>query len=273
MRSAAQDPQAPHSRTVAFFTIAAAAFLAASLAWPVLSSRAAEPHAEAGPTTVHLDTPQGGVDAFVAWPAGTGKAPAVIVVHEWWGLNDQIREMARRMARQGYVAIVPDLYHGKSATTPEEAHELVRGLEDTRVFAELDAACGWLARQPRTAGSSIGEMGFCVGGGIALRYALHSPSLAAVVMFYGPPETDVAKLAALKAPLLGHFGATDQGITPERVEAFRSALGKAGKKSDIYLYSGAGHAFMHEGLPGYHADAARVAWARTLAFLQRYVKD
>jgi len=224
------------------------------------------------PSMIHLATPDGSVDAYVAWPAGNSKAPIVLVVQEWWGLNDQIKTVAQRMAKEGYVAIVPDLYHGKVADTPEMAHELVRGLEDTRVFSELDAAAAWARVQPRSHGQRIGILGFCVGGGITLRYALHNPNLAAAVMFYGPPETDPAKLAALKAPLQGHFGANDQGIPPDRVQAFREALKKAGKPADLYIYSGAGHAFMHDGAASYQADAAKVAWPRTLAFLQRHLR-
>ncbi len=224
------------------------------------------------PSTVHLSTPDGGTDAFVAWPSGGGSAAAVIVVHEWWGLDAQIEEIARRFARQGYVAIVPDLYHGKVAEDPETAHELVRGLEDTRVMEELDAARSWLRGQPGRAKSRIGVVGFCVGGGIALRFALRGGDLAAAVMFYGAPETDPEKLAGLRTPLMGHFGGDDEGIGVDRVEAFRAALQKAGKKNELYVYTGAGHAFMHGGRPSYHPDAARVAWARTLAFFQKYLK-
>jgi carboxymethylenebutenolidase len=233
---------------------------------------AARPAALEPPSTVHLATADGGTDAFVAWPTGAGESPAVIVIHEWWGLNGQIKDIARRLARQGYVAIVPDLYHGKVAEDPERAHELMRGLEDTRVMTELDAARVWLRAQPRCAKARIGVVGFCVGGGISLRFALRGGDLAAAAMFYGPPETDPEKLTGLEAPLMGHFGADDEGIGPDRVAVFRTALQKAGKSAEIYVYSGAGHAFMHEGLPSYRADAARVAWARTLAFFQKHLK-
>jgi carboxymethylenebutenolidase len=252
-------------------TIVLAMLLVAVFAWPLLAQKHAEP--AKGPAMVTLTTTDGTVDAYVALPPGTGRVPAVIIVHEWWGLGEQIKEVARRMAQQGYIAIVPDLYHGKLATTPEEAHELVRGLEDTRVFEELDAAAAWCRAQPRYTANKTGVMGFCVGGGLTLRYALRTPGLAAAVMFYGPPETDPEKLAALKAPLQGHFGALDQGITTDRVDAFRAALKKSGKVADIYSYAGAGHAFMHEGNPSFQIDAARIAWARTLAFLQRYLKS
>jgi carboxymethylenebutenolidase len=257
-------------RRAALLCGAALLLLAVLVALPLAADKTAAP---SEPSVIHVATPDGGVDAFVAWPAGKSSVPAVIVVHEWWGLNDQIREVARRLARQGYLAVVPDLYHGKVANTPEEAHELVRGLEDTRVFAEMDSVARWIRLQKRSEDTALGVMGFCVGGGITLRYALHNPSLAAAVMFYGPPETDPAKLATLKAPLLGHFGATDQGITPDRVDAFREALKKSGKTASIYIYPGAGHAFMHDGAPSYHPDAARVAWARTLSFMQEHLKE
>ena len=241
--------------------------------WMISSAvPAADKGGAAEPTMVHLTADSGGVDAYVATPTGSGRVPVVIIAFEWWGLGDQIKDVARRMAKEGYVAIVPDLYHGKVADTPEMAHELVRGLEDTRVFSEMDAAAAWAAAQPRTKGAKIGVMGFCVGGGIALRYALHNPNLSAAVMYYGAPESDPAKLAALKAPLQGHFGAEDQGIPPDHVEAMRGALKKAGKHADLFIYPGAGHAFMHDGKPSYKPDAAKIAWARTLGFLQRYLK-
>jgi carboxymethylenebutenolidase len=252
-----------------------AIFIAAVWAWPLLAQKSAPDASSAasGASTVHLTTPDGGTDAFIARPSGSGPAPAVIMVHEWWGLNDQIKDMARRMAQQGYLTIVPDLYHGKVATTPEEAHELMRGLEDTRVFSEMDAAAAWLHADKRGENAKVAVMGFCVGGGISLRYALRTPTLAAAVMFYGPPETDPAKLAGLQAPLQGHFGAEDQGITPDRIDAFRDALKKAGKSAELYEYPGAGHAFMHDGAASYRADAAKIAWARTLSFLQKHLKD
>ena len=239
---------------------------------PPAPSAWAKPVAADNPSMVRVGPANAGTEAFVAWPTGTAPAPAVIVVHEWWGLDAHIKDVARRLARQGYVAIVPDLYHGKVAEDPERAHELMRGLEDSRVMAELDAARAWLRAQPRCARTRRGVIGFCVGGGISLRYALRGSDLSAAVMFYGPPETDADKLASLKSPLQGHFGADDEGIGPDRVQAFSAALRKAGKEAEIYQYSGAGHAFMHEGLPSYQADAARVAWARTLAFFQKYLK-
>jgi carboxymethylenebutenolidase len=221
---------------------------------------------------VRLGTPGTGSEAFVAWPEGRGPAPAVLVLHEWWGLEGHIRDVARQFARQGYVAVVPDLYHGQVAADPERARELKDALDPQDAFATVDAALRWLRAQPRSARSRVGVVGFCMGGGIAERYALRTPGLSAVVMFYGQPETDPAKLAALAAPLQGHFGVEDASIPLAKVEEMRTALAKAGKSAEIHTYPGAGHAFMHEGRDTYRPDAARQAWARMLSFFQKHLK-
>jgi len=222
---------------------------------------------------VRLGSGAAATDAYVVYPAGKGAGPAVVVIHEWWGLNGQIRDVARRLAAQGYVAIVPDLYHGKVASDPEQAHVLMRGLDDDRVFADLDAAIAWLRAEPRVGGKGrIGVIGFCMGGAYTLRQALRRSDLGAAVMFYGPPETDAAKLAKLAVPLQAHFGGADDGIPADRVEAFRSGVVKPGKAAEVFVYPSAGHAFMNESRPSFHAEAARSAWTRALAFLQKYLK-
>lgn len=238
------------------------------------AGRPADPARAAASDTlrVHLGPPDAGADAFVALPAGQGHAPGLIVVHEWWGLNAQIREVARRLALQGYVAIVPDLYHGKVAGDAEQAHVLTRGLDRDEALGVLEGALGWLRAQPRTAKARAGVVGFCMGGALAERWALRGGDLAAVVMFYGSPETDPSKLAGLRAPLQGHFGADDDGIPAKKVEELRTGLAKAGKTGEIYGYPGAGHAFLHEGRDSYRPDQARQAWARMLAFLQKHLK-
>lgn len=211
--------------------------------------------------------------AFVAYPLNATPAPAVIVAHEYWGLNAQIRSLARRLAREGgYVVIVPDLYHGKVADDPEQAHVLMRGLEMPAADADFAAATRYLRSDPRVKGR-IGVMGFCMGGGVALDFGIHDPTPAAVVMFYGPPNTDPAQLASLKAPVLAHFGIKDDGIPPAKVEQFSDAMKKAGRDLRVYSYAGAGHAFMNDTRPSYAPDAARQAWARTLDFLQHQLRD
>lgn len=234
-------------------------------------ARAAAGAAEGGRDTSRVRL--GATTAYVAWPAGRSEAPAVVVVHEWWGLNAQIRGIARRLAQEGYVAIVPDLYHGKVADDPELAHELMRGLDEGKAVGDLEAAVSWLRTQPRVGKGKIGVVGFCMGGRISQLLALRSPQISAAVMFYGRPETDPALLARLGAPLLGHFGATDQGIGSDQTDALKAGLAKAGKMGEVYTYSGAGHAFMNETRPSYHADASKLAWARTLQFFQKYLKS
>jgi carboxymethylenebutenolidase len=221
---------------------------------------------------VPLGKPGEGTTAFVAWPPGTDSAPAIVVVHEWWGLNGQIRSVARRLAQEGYVTIVPDLYHGRVAGDPEYAHEISRGLVEGRALADLEAGLAWLRLQPRVDRRRIGVIGFCMGGRLSQLLALRNPTLAASVMFYGSPETDPAKLASLRVPLQAHFGGEDRGIGADQVEGLRSGLGRARKTADIYVYPGAGHAFMNDTQPSYHSDAARQAWARTLQFFQKYLK-
>jgi carboxymethylenebutenolidase len=221
---------------------------------------------------VHLGPAGEGTDAFVAWPAGKAATPGVVMVHEWWGLNAQIREQARRLSREGYVVIVPDLYHGKVADDPEQAHVLTRGLEDEVADADLDRAVAWLRAEPRVSKKRIGAMGFCMGGALAQRLALRNGEIATLVMFYGPPVTDPKALATLRGPVQGHYGEKDDGIPPAKVQAFRQGLKEAGKAGEIYSYAGAGHAFMTDQRPSYHPDAARQAWARTLAFLQKNLK-
>ena len=227
--------------------------------------------AATAPDTARVRLTTGG-GAFVAYPPGDGAVPAVVVVHEWWGLNAQIRELARRLSRQGYVVIVPDLYGGKVARDAEAAHVLSRSLDEERAVATLAAAASWARSQPRAAKSRVGVMGFCMGGSLAQQLALSDAGTAAVVVFYGTPQP-AARIAQLKAPLLGHFGATDDGITADRVEAFKAALARSNKTHEIYVYAGAGHAFMNDERPSYNPDAARLAWARTLAFLQKHLKS
>ena len=221
---------------------------------------------------VQLGSGEQAAGAFVAWPAGRQAAPGIVVVHEWWGLNGQIRDVARRLSSQGYIAIVPDLYHGKVASDPMKAHELVRGLEETEALGTLEAAVAWVRAQPRGAKSRVGVIGFCMGGGLAQNLALQDPGVSAVVMFYGSPETDPEKLAKLKGALQAHYGELDEGIPVKRVDEFRAAFQKSGRSAEIYVYPGAGHAFMHEGLPSYRPDAARQAWARTLSFFQKHLR-
>lgn len=253
-------------------TLTAIVVLLVSRALPGRSATSPPKSTAPETTFVQIGSGDAAEGAFVAWPPGDKPAPGIVVVHEWWGLNGQIRDVGRRLAGQGYLVIVPDLYHGKVASDPMKAHELMRGVEEKEALETLEAAVGWLRDQPRAAKSRAGVIGFCMGGGLAQNLALQDSSLAAAVMFYGTPETDPERLAQLKGALQAHFGEQDEGIPVKRVDEFRAAFQKIGKKAEIYVYPGAGHAFMHDGLPSFRPDAARQAWARTLAFFQKHLR-
>ena len=206
-------------------------------------------------------------------PAGKGPFPALIVIHEWWGLNDWVKEQASKFADQGYVALAVDLYRGKVADTPELAHELMRGVPEDRAARDLRSAFDFLASQPNVRKDRIGSIGWCMGGGYSLDVALQEPTLAAAVINYGHLATEPAGLKKINAPILGSFGGQDRGIPPEDVKKFQQALEQFGKKADIKIYPDAGHAFENpNNKQGYRAADAADAWKRTLDFLASTLK-
>lgn len=206
-------------------------------------------------------------------PAGKGPFPALIVIHEWWGLNDWVKEQASKFADEGYVALAVDLYRGKVATTSDLAHELSRGLPEDRARRDLQAAFAYLASQPNVKKNRIGSIGWCMGGGYSLNVALREPTLAAAVINYGHLATDPAELKKIGAPILGSFGGQDRGIPPDDVKKFQQALDQLGKKADIKIYPDAGHAFENpNNKERYRSDDAADAWKRTLNFLAGTLK-
>ena len=158
-------------------------------------------------------------------PAGKGPFPALIVIHERWGLNDWVKEQASKLADQGYAALAVDLYRGKVATTPDMAHEIMRGVPDDRAKRDLHAAFEFLASQPNVKKDRIGSIGWCMGGGYSLDVALQEPTLAAAVINYGHLATDTDALKKINAPILGLFGAQDRGIPPADVKAWITRFG------------------------------------------------
>ncbi len=211
---------------------------------------------------------------LLATPEGKGPFPALVVIQEWWGLNDWVKGQARALAKEGYVALAVDLYRGKVATKQEDAHQLMMGTPPDRAVRDLRAAFAYLQAHPAVKKDRIGAVGWCMGGGYTLRLATLEPTLAAAVAYYGAPPTDPAAIAAIQAPVLGSFGAEDKGPTPDQALAFEAAMKKAGKTIDVKVYPGAGHAFANVNNPwgGYRKEAAEDAWARTTAFLARHLK-
>jgi carboxymethylenebutenolidase len=206
--------------------------------------------------------------------AAKGPSPAVIVIQEWWGLNDWVKEQARAMAAEGYVALAVDLYRGKVTSNPDEAHQLMNGLAPDRAMRDLKGAFAYLQGRPDVKKDRIGVIGWCMGGRYSLALATEEPGLAAAVAYYGAPPTDSAAIDRIKAPVLGNFGGEDKGPSPEQVKAFESAMKTAGKAVDVKIYEGAPHAFANVNNPwkGYREVAAKGAWARTTAFFAKHLK-
>jgi carboxymethylenebutenolidase len=201
-------------------------------------------------------------------------APGLIVIHEWWGLNDNIRAMTRRLAGEGYVVLAVDLYGGEVAEDRDRAMALMREATEhpERAHDNLRQARAYLETQ--VPGKRVGTIGWCFGGAWSLNAALTMPDeIDATVIYYGRLETDPAKLDALSMPILGIFGEEDEGIPVATVREFEGALRSAGKDVEIHVYPGADHAFANPSGEAYDAEAAEDAWDKTLAFLERHLKN
>jgi carboxymethylenebutenolidase len=208
------------------------------------------------------------VQGVLYTPSGNGPYPAIIVIHEWWGLNDWVKEQASKLAGEGYAALAIDLYRGKVAKTPDEAHEIMRGVPEDRAKRDLHAAFAFLSSQPNVRKDRIGAIGWCMGGGYSLDVALQEPTLAADVINYGHLATDPDALKRINAPILGIFGAQDRGIPVADVRKFGETLDNMGKKIEIKIYDDAGHAFENpNNKDGYREADAADAWKRTADFL------
>lgn len=216
--------------------------------------------------------PEGKYEGYFARPTGTGPFPAMVVIHEWWGLNDNIRNEAKKLAEAGYVALAVDLF-GKTTTDPQEAMKQVQGLDQKAATAELLAASAYLRSQPFVKPDRVGSIGWCFGGGQSLNLAINDPKLAAAVIYYGKPVTELKELAKIHAAILGIYGEADESIPMLQVHEFVTALGEAKVKHEFHTYPGAGHAFANpSGGSRYKPDAAKDAWEKTLAFLGKYLK-
>lgn len=212
--------------------------------------------------------PAGTVKAYRAAPKGLGKAPAVIVIHENRGLNPYVQDVARRVAKAGFVALAPDLLSplGGTPADPDQARDLIAKLDRAAVVKDLQAAMTALRADAAVTGK-VGAVGFCWGGGMVNQLAVAAPDLDAGVAFYGPtPEP--AQAAAIKAPLLLHYAGLDQRINAG-IPAYDEALKKAGVKHEIFMYEGVNHAFHNDtSAERFDKAAADLAWDRTIAFLK-----
>lgn len=212
------------------------------------------------------------VHAYVAKPQGEGPFPAVIMIHEFWGLNESITGKADLLAEEGYLVVAPDTFRGSTTGWIPRAIYQVISTRPENVNTDLDAVYGWLESQPEVDANRIAIAGFCYGGRTSLAYSLHNNLLAATVIFYGSPETDAEILKTLPGPVLGIFGGADQSIPVEQVNAFDAALNEAGVPHQITIYEGQPHAFV-EDVEGITAGGAQgEAWNEMLAFLETHLK-
>lgn len=197
------------------------------------------------------------------------RRPAVVVIHEWWGLNDQVREQAQALAKEGFAVLAVDLYGGRHATDRETAAALMHAVDPEVGTANLKAAVAWLRSRPEVAGDRIASLGWCFGGAMSLNLALAQRDLAGCVIYYGVRlQTDPAVLAGMP-PVLGLFGAEDDCPEPAYVRAFESALAEAKVPAKIVIFEGAGHAFANATRDDrYRPTQAEAAWRETLEFLQ-----
>ncbi len=240
-----------------------AAPLAVILADPKLAAAVA-----AGLEPVEIETAHGRVRAALARPEAT-PAPGIVLIHEWWGLNDQIKSVAADFARQGYLALAIDLYGGEVATDRERARELAGGVDPEVATDVLVAWAEWLKDHPDCTGR-IGVVGWCFGGGWSLNLSLATP-VDATVIYYGRVGKSAEELKALHGPVLGHFATQDRFITVDMVKGFEQALAAADKPAEIHFYD-ADHAFANPTGARYDADDAALAWERTIAFFDRHLK-
>ena len=209
---------------------------------------------------------------FLARPEEAGRYPAVIVIQEIWGLVDHIKDVAGRLAREGYVALAVDLFEGKTVSKLEEGRELRERFTEEKILGDLNGGFNHLKTLAYVNSRRIGSVGFCMGGGLSLLLACHNRELAVAVVFYGRNPSPIDLVKDVRCPILGNYAGADLGILESDVNLLKQTLTKYGKAFDIKVYPGAPHAFFNDTRESYRPDAAKDAWERTLKFFGAYLK-
>jgi carboxymethylenebutenolidase len=220
-------------------------------------------------TTVRFGATGGGeVTGEIAEPSGTPKAPSVVLIQEYWGINAHVKSLVDRLAKEGFLVVAPDLYHGKIAKDASEAGKLMTELDTAVAVKEIGAAVAYLKEHPRGNGK-VGVIGFCLGGALAFASACHVPGLSAVVPFYGVPPADKVDYSKVTAPVLAHFAKNDEWASVSKAEAIKKQLDATGTPMQLEVYD-AGHAFVNDTRPeAYDEKSAKLAWQRTVDFLKK----
>jgi carboxymethylenebutenolidase len=202
----------------------------------------------------------------------SGKGPGVVVIQEWWGLVPHIKDVADRFAREGFVALAPDLYHGEVARSPDEAGKMMMALNIERTERDLRGAIQYLLEQESVEGESAGTVGFCMGGVLSLYAASKNEKVGACVVFYGIHPKVAPDLENLRAPVLGIYAENDKSVPPEAVRALEEKLREHNKQIETHIYPGTDHAFFNDTRPEvYDAEASADAWRRTIQFLREHL--
>lgn len=213
--------------------------------------------------------------AYVARPKGAGRHATIVVANEIFGIHDYIKDVCRRLAKLGYVAVAPDFFYRSGVNLPalqdrDQIMAVVRQASDAQVDADLRATTDWVRQRPFAKPHALGVTGFCWGGAVAWRAAMENPDVRAAVAWYGQLKPLIARAGELRAPVLGLYGGKDQGITQEDVAAMRAALQAAGNtQAEIHVYPDAGHGFHADYRDSYNAAAAQDGWQRMRSFFER----
>ena len=207
---------------------------------------------------------------YLAEPEDSG--PGLIVLQEWWGLDDHIRDVSDRFAAEGFVALAPDLFHGETTDKPDEAQQKMMAMNMDEAEKEVRGAVRYVLEHPKCNGN-VGSVGFCLGGGLSVWAATASPEIGAVVSFYYVMPHGKPEFSKLNAPVLGHFGTNDQYISVDDAESLEAELQQAGVEAAFEFYEGAGHAFFadHNRLGTYHEEHANNAWGKTVDFFNKHL--
>jgi carboxymethylenebutenolidase len=218
------------------------------------------------------NTPLGKTRGFLAAPKATGKYPAVIVIHEIWGLVDHIKNISMRLAQEGYVSLAVDLFEGKTLTKIEDGRKIREQLTEDITLAHLNSCHAYLKSLENVNPKRIGCIGFCMGGGLSLLFACKNSELAAAVVFYGRNPSPIDLVKNLSCPILCNYAGADMAITEKDIDLLENALTKYGKTYDIKIYPEAPHAFFNDTRESYRSEAAKDAWERVLRFYGKYLK-
>jgi carboxymethylenebutenolidase len=210
-------------------------------------------------------------EGYLAKPA-SGKGPGVVVIQEWWGLNDNIKDIANRLATEGFVALAPDLYHGNVTSEPDEAGKLMMSMKMDEAAKDMAGAVDYLVGLDAATGDKVGSIGYCLGGGLSLYLASLKPQVGACVIYYGILPGSQPDLSKVQAPVLGHYAENDGFASPAAARDLEMKLKSLGKQVEFHTYAGTEHAFFNDTRPEvYNAQASKLSWERTLAFYRQHL--